>query len=452
MVQRKIIKLRDFGIVPDTGEDCTRFIQMAVEMAKNYEASAIEFEPGAYHIYPEEAVKREYYITNTATKEENPDVTRTIGIHIVNGKNIILEGNGATLIYHGEMTTMVIDHSEDVIIQNLHIDFKRPTISEAVVSEISQDGTELVLTIHPDSDYEMREGQLFWSGRGWCKKHNQVQEYAPETDKTWRIDNFFDKASSITELAEHKLKLNFTEKMRAVVGHSYQFRQDIRTQVGVFITCSKKISFEQVGFHYMHGLGLTAQFSNTIIINDCRFAPREETKRTAAGFADFNHFVGCTGEIYIGNSFYSGSHDDCINVHGFHFDVMERPAPNQAVVRFMHPQSFGYQAFFIGDLVDFNDKETLLCIGSRTVIQVEKLNEYDTLLTFDGSSDLSNSLENASRYPRLTVEHCEFSRCPTRAILVSTREKVVIRNNLFRGMIMPSVFVPDDANYWYESG
>ncbi|MDF2537819.1 MAG: alpha-galactosidase [Herbinix sp.] len=452
MDQRKLMNIRDFGIHPDTGEDCTEELNKVINEAMTYESATIELEKGIYHIYPENAVKKGYYITNTATKEENPDVTKTIGLFFHGAKNIVLEGNGALLLYHGEMTTMVFDLCENITIKNLHIDFARPTMSEAMVKEISAEGNELTLAIHPESTYEITDGKLIWYGHSWRKQHTQVQVYTKETDQTWRIGNFFEKAESIEELGENTIKLHFNEKFDATPGLIYQFRNDVRTQVGLFITNSSNIRFESVGFHYMHGLGLTAQYSDTITISKCEFVPRKESNRTNAGFADFSHFVGCTGEIKILDTVYCGSHDDCINVHGFHFNVVDRPSDHQAVVRFMHPQSYGYQAFFPGDTVDFNDKKTLLHVGSRTVTEVKLLNEYDTLLTFDGSSDISDSLENASRYPKLTVENCDFSRCPTRAILVTTRKKVVIKNNIFRGIIMPSVFVNNDANYWYESG
>ena len=81
--------------------------------------------------------------------------------------------------------------------------------------------------------------------------------------------------------------------------------------------------------------------------------PRLETGRTVAAFADFMHISSCRGKVGILNSHFEGAHDDPINVHGTHLRIIDKPAPNQVLVRFMHGQSYGFDAFFTGDEIDF---------------------------------------------------------------------------------------------------
>lgn len=97
-----------------------------------------------------------YNISNTSREEENADVTKTIGILFKGMKNITLEGNGSLFIYHGKMTTIVIDDCENIGICNLHIDFERATMSEMTVEAIG-DHT-LDVRVLSDSWYESRDG------------------------------------------------------------------------------------------------------------------------------------------------------------------------------------------------------------------------------------------------------------------------------------------------------
>lgn len=103
----------------------------------------------------------------------------------------------------------------------------------------------------------------------------------------------------------------------------------------------------------MHGLGIVGQFSENLTLQRLTCAPRQETGRTAAGFADFVHLSGCKGKILICNGTFCGSHDDVINIHGTHLKITEKVGCNVCVVRFMHPQTYRFNAFYPGDHVDF---------------------------------------------------------------------------------------------------
>ena len=61
-------------------------------------------------------------------------------------------------------------------------------------------------------------------------------------------------------------------------------------------------------------------------------------------------------------------------------------------------------------------------------------------------------IENVTRTARLVVKNNYFERISSRAILCTTRKKVVIKNNVFKNICGPVLYVADDCNFWYESG
>ena len=69
-------------------------------------------------------------------------------------------------------------------------------------------------------------------------------------------------------------------------------------------------------------------------------------------------------------------------------------------------------------------------------------------------------MENCEEYvveyitwtPEVEIRGNYFARTPTRAILLTTRRRSVIENNLFFRIPMASILVSDDARSWFESG
>jgi hypothetical protein len=206
----------------------------------------------------------------------------------------------------------------------------------------------------------------------------------------------------------------------------------------------------------MHGLGIVGQFSENLLFNHVNLSPSAETNRTAAAFADFIHMSGCRGMIKIVNSYFEGAHDDAINVHGTHLKIVEQPEPNQVIVRFMHGQTYGFDAFYPGDAIAFLQTNSLTVYGENKVKQATFMSPREILLTLadpvDSGVNQGDVVENISWTPEVVIANNQFSRIPTRGILVTTPRKAVIKDNIFFQLFMSGILVACDAANWYESG
>lgn len=80
----------------------------------------------ALRLLAEDAVRKEYFITNTSTEQECPSKVKTIGLFFEEMQGLTVEGNDATLMFHGKMTMIAFAHSKQMKLRNLHIDFERP--------------------------------------------------------------------------------------------------------------------------------------------------------------------------------------------------------------------------------------------------------------------------------------------------------------------------------------
>lgn len=136
-------------------------------------------------------------------------------------------------------------------------------------------------------------------------------------------------------------------------GNTLTVRDIIRDQVGLFILESKNITLSRLQMHYMHGLGIVSQYTENITMDRVKCAPRPDSGRLLAASADMMHFSGCKGKVIIDSCYFAGAQDDPVNVHGTNLRALEIIDAQTLKLRFMHGQSYGFNAYFKGDTVAF---------------------------------------------------------------------------------------------------
>lgn len=431
----------------------------AFEKAASYQGSpvTIQLSPGIYRIPREDATVRKYYVSNTCSEQECPDPQKHIALLLRHLKNVTVDGRGATILLDGEMTAFVIDSCQNILFKDLKIDNAHPT---QVEMEVVEDGKDYMkCKVHPTSQYRIVDGQLEWYGKGWAFRKGIAQMYDPKRDMTWRSWSPMDNLCEVKELAPHSLYLRYSKKQEVPVGTVFQIRDGIRDEVCGLINRSRNVRFEDVHFCYLGNFGVVSQTSEDIFFNHCRFAPEQGSGRTNAGFADMMQFSGCKGTIRIENSYFAGAHDDPINIHGTHLQVTKVIDRSRLRLRYMHPQTYGFQSFFPGDSIEIVNPETLLPVYSCLVKSAKMVTPREIEITLTQPLDrafvkLSATwvVENTTWTPQVYLAHNYFCRIPTRGILVTTRRKTVIEHNTFYGTQMSGILVADDGKSWFESG
>lgn len=408
----------------------------------------VHFAPGRYDSSPARAIRRKYNISNT---NADPEGEKAIGIFLDRAKHVRIHGHGARIVFRGKAIQVGIDQSEDIAISDLKFDYHRPTVSEYRVTGV--EGERIEIKVHPDSTYEIREGQLIWIGEGWEKTGNLTQELNPETDQVRRTGKSL-KGLAIEEISPFHLRA--TGKSDLKEGHVYQVRDTFRDYAAVFTRRSKDIVWQDVDFYFIHGMGLVSQFSENLTFERVSIAPDPESGRTTAAWADGIHVSGCRGKVVIKDCKFSGLHDDPINVHGTHLRVVEQVSDKQIKVRFMHSQTFGFMAFNPGDAITFVRWDSLATYAPNVVEAAELLNPKEMLLTLERAVPAKlqekDVIENVTWTPEVLISGCEVRRTPTRGFLLTTRRKAVIENNTFYRTWMSAILLENDARGWYESG
>lgn len=481
-----IVNVRDYGAIADSGEDAEPGIVKALEEAKKAsdagKSVVVSFPKGRYDIYPDKAFKRTLYVSNT-TGADTSVAEKKIGILVEGMRNVTIDGGGSQFMFHGKMTTFASIESENVSFRNYSVDFQVPTVVDVTVESV--EGNSAIVYVPECYNYRVENGGVTWSsdvspysGETYWTTRNAMdytQRYDTVSGLTWRGDtsnNPLFRGSTIADAGNHRLKVTWSNKPEEVKpGMCYQMRPTKRDHPGTFLWKSKNVVLSNLDVHFLHGFGMVGQSSENITLDDVDFEADMTRGHTTAGYADFVQMSGCKGTIEVKNCEFSNPHDDPINVHGTYLQVTRRISDNKIEVTYQHHETSGFPNFFVGDKVEFFRKSDLLqaASGQFTVTAVdgpdgrggsmgEGTNDLRKIvLTFDEALPQevqagSCVAENITYTPSVNIHDNVFKETPTRGILVTTRGKVRIENNLFDGMGMAAIFISDDNNSWYESG
>ena len=186
------------------------------------------------------------------------------------------------------------------------------------------------------------------------------------------------------------------------------------------------------------------------------------------------------------------AHDDPINVHGTYMRVEEVIDAKTVRMKYIHSQQGGFRQFHEGDEVLFysrtyleepdgqvEDKPFIVesSVGPGEEYNGSKLDLVTEIVTFteelpaETIADLQKTVtkivdysnnrsevqplyvaENVTYAPAVTIKGNRMKSIPTRGILCTTRQEVVIEENIFDNMAMASIYLSNDADDWYESG
>ncbi|MFA5818779.1 MAG: right-handed parallel beta-helix repeat-containing protein [Bacteroidales bacterium] len=449
------VRVSDFGVKANSFEDAVPALKMAIEACKNKSDVILVFPEGRYDFWPEYAETQNYYISNTSTKTQCPLKLQTIGLLFKGMKNLTIEGNGSLFVFHGKMTNLVLDHCENIRLQNVKMDFERPTMSEMTFREVSD--SVIIAGIHPDSKYSIVNGRLKWYGEGWgIESFFTLLVNPDEGTELYSSWTPFQKATAVAIAPEQVCFTGDFKKYNFHPGQVLTIRDGVRDQVGVFINRSKNINIKNVSMYYMHGMGIVSQFSENLHYDSVFIMPRPESGRMIASFADCMHFSGCKGQITIENCHFKGAHDDPINVHGTYLKVTEIVSRTTLKIRFMQPQTYGFEAFFAGDTVEFVHSSKLQVFGSGILTSAKLISEMEMEVKFANPVPrdmiVGDCLENITWTPSVIIRNCRFERTNVRGLLITTRRKVLIENNTFYRTGMHAILIGSNASFWYESG
>lgn len=444
--------------IESTSVDATYLIREAIESANSCDELTLELECGTYYLSPELAFEKYAPITN------HGNGLKKIAFPISNHKKIVIEGNGAKLIFHGQMMPFLFENCDNIEVRNLTIDWDIPFtfLGEVVATSTEQGWREIKPRTEEDGfSWKLVNGQILFPNIDGFNYECLGSTLAFDAITKRPIAGVLDLHSEPTKvemLSNGNLKIY--EKLRQMppVGSLLSSKGDRSNDRYApafdFKECSN-ILLEGVTIHHALGMGFLFERSEDITIKECQIHLSEASKRVISSTADATHFANCKGDILVEDCLFENMLDDGTNVHGTYVKVTEVIDPYTVRVAFHHFEQLGFKFADVGDQMWFLLQPSPERAATGCVKRVKTINEKLIEISFEeplptGITE-GDVLENKTWNPTYTMTGCTIQNHRARSIVLKTPLKTVIKDNYFSSM-MSGVLFRGELKVWYESG
>lgn len=434
-----------------------------ISSMKNGKTQTIQIPKGTYHFYEKDALIREYYISNH--DQDNP---KKVGIELENLKNITIDGQGSSFIFHGRMIPVAMINCENVKLKNFTIDFELPALRQFKVLNIDKDKNEMLAKFEAGSNFKIENNKLIIEGEGYTLTPGAAMGFRKDKKLTYkRADIGFNPKSMIQIGKDSLLIQGWNQTQWANTDERFVLRSYYRPTPGIFLYKNKNTTIENVKVHYAEGMGLIAQMCENITLDKFGVCLKgKDDPRYFTTQADATHFSGCKGKIISKNGLYEGMADDAINVHGTYLKVVKRLNNNTLQARYMHPQTWGFLWGEPGDSVQIVESEKMEIIGNN-ILKIKSIKAVDRISEFGAKifeiefheeipAEITENgkfgLENLTWTPEVIFANNIVRNNRARGALFSTPKKVLCENNIFDHTHGTAILLCGDCNGWYETG
>ena len=434
----------------DAGPALRKLISNAGNMGAKKERTTIELTKGVYHFYPESATQLSYYISNHDQQDMQP-----VGIPLVGLKNVKINGNGSTFVFHGAMQPVLIMDSDNVELNGITIKHDAPYYNEGKIVKIKDGKTTLQFS--SKFRWEVKDGHYYLTGDGTPRKPGAVLAFESDGrmvatgkagDMVW--------SNKCEQISKNRVRFEVdATKLGLKKGQIVVYRHYGRPHPAMVLYRANNTTLNNVVFQDSQGMALIAQRSRNITINGggCKC----DKGRIYTVSADATHFSNCAGTINVTNAVYEGMMDDAINVHSTCLGIESVESDNSIIAKYMHSQAIGFEVFEPGESVQFIKGSTLENIPELVKVKsVQKLDEEHLRITFEAplpaGIGTGDAIENADWYPAVNFIGCTVQHNRARGTLFTTPKPVLVKDCKFIGSSGSAILLAGDAQGWYESG
>lgn len=420
----------------------------------------VKLAEGRYNFYPTDAVQREYYVSNH--DQEQP---KQVGICLENWHNLTLDGNGAELIFHGQMLPIAVVSSSQVTLRNFSIDFENPHIAQVEVIE-SKGDSGIVFRVEPWVKCRVNgAGRFETYGENWHYQPNTGIAFEKESRHiVYNTSDLWIDTKNVVELDSRLYYAPNWRDKRLLPSTIVAMRSWNRPAPGIFLDHCGNLFLNHVTVHYAEGMGLLAQRCVNVFLEHFNVCLKPNDLRYFTTQADATHFSQCRGVIQSEKGIYEAMMDDAINVHGIYLKVTKRVDDYTLCCRYEHAQAWGFAWGDVGDEVSFVKAKTMDILPYYN--QISDIKPYDKevmqgakefLICFKNRlpAQLCDSLygiENLTWTPEVIFRHNVVRNNRARGALFSSPQKTICENNLFDHTSGAAILLCGDCNGWYESG
>jgi hypothetical protein len=409
---------------------------------------------GTHHAYAHNASQRTLFLAN------NNDGMKQILFDLSGRDGLVIDGNGAEIIFHGHIIPFYMREARNITIKNLTIDYAYPFFSQGTIIKAG-DG---YFDVRFDEMYPVgiRESRLVFLNPDLPEPmdFNNINIINPERGRLVykSYDEYGVGRNHTAELLGDQVVRIHSPEIRSPLepGHVAVFQYNTRSSPAIVAHRSENLNLRNLTLYHAAAFGGLFEGSRDIYIEGWQVIRRPGSGRWFTAHHDVTHFVECRGDIHITNSRFEFQGDDDVNIHGIYRIVSRKNAPRMLTTRLSHYQQMGVDTLYRGDTIGFHDARTLelLGVGQLAGFMDDDVGQEDLLIFEEDLPDLN--WENVVVTPRLhdtsvVISGNHFSNHRARNLLIKTLGKVRIFDNYLNAQ-GTAIMTRIDASSWYEAG
>lgn len=454
------ILVKDWGIRPTKDKFNALNLRELLNTVRKAGNVILEFEEGEYHFYPDYAKEKLLYISN-----HDEDTIKKIAFDLTDFSNLKISGKNTHFVFHTEIIPFYLHNCDTVSIQGISMDYQRPSYSEGTILNV--DSKTMVISIDRNKyPYFIKHNRIYFTGENFCHElacwlemdqeriapvynGRDIEFNGPNSGHSTLWKEIEDGVAQVSLTDETQ---NFLETSR--IGNKIILRHHPRNHPAIYITDSKNIVCSDINIYHATGMGLIAQFTENITLNNFNVTFNPNNKRIFTVIADSTHFVYCKGIIHISDCLFENQLDDAVNIHGIYFRVEQVLSDTEVIVELVHHQQKGVKIGEEGDNLALVNNKTMFTYDNVVIAEVRRLNKDYSYIKFDRpilNIKCGHVVENISYIPDVIIEKCKIQNNRARGILLTSAGKVIVRENYFKTS-GAAILVEGDSVDWFESG
>lgn len=420
-------------------------IYCALKYCREHRKRGIQFPKGRYDFYEKMASEKLLFVANHGISKPCRIAFLLNDMH-----NFTIDGCGSEFVFHGSIIPTAILNCENINIKNYSVDYETLLSMETKVVAVGKGFADLLpkaeqkwfvkgKTLFSDDGYGNVAECRYMTIKGWYGENNYISE----------CKDVFGIGTAFEDLKNGMLRVyanvDFKEDMCIIL------QTCIRPATGIFIENSKQICISNYEINRSYGMGVLAQKSKDITIDNMIVRAKNGRELSLSG--DGVHFVNCCGAIRVTNSSFESQFDDALNIHGI-FTKITAKGDDYIIVKYMHPDTRGIDLYENGSIIQTLDPDTLISNGRYTVKKAEVINDQYTKLYLNESTDnirVCDVTEDLTQNCDLVFENNRVLNNRGRGMLIAAKGKIRIKNNYFNTP-GASILFESDGKKWYESG
>ena len=441
--------------IPLQDGDATWSIRKAIENAKTDDIKII-LQKGTYFCKPDYATEKYCAITN------HGNGIKKIIFPIKGFKKVELEGNGATILCHGQLFPFLFEECNNVKISGVTVNWDIPfTFLGEVIAINPKEGWREIKPMREGFSWKLEKNKIMFPNIDGFN-YSILGSTLPFDKTTKKVvtgaQDMHSDPTKVIELPNGNLRIYEKQKYYPPIGSLLSSKgdreKDRYAPAFDFKEC-QNININNVTVHHALGMAYLFERSEDIKILNSKVVLPPNTNRVISSTADATHFANCKGDILIEGCRFENMLDDGTNVHGTYVEVNKIIDPRTIRVKLKHFEQLGFKFAAPGDEMWFIKYPSPARAETNKVTNVNVLNETYMDLTFEKNipTDLKigDIVENKTWNPTFTVRDCTIRNHRARNLILKTPLKTVIEDNNLSSM-MSAILFRGETFFWFESG